>query len=210
MTPVVPQQREVRVRAERRTGVVALEQLGQYRPGFLRERIIEMHARDGLHDAPVAQAESAPVDVLHAGHVRGPVLRDRNALITVDRARHAGCPEQLVADVAIDELVQVAEELGEFPGLRKGGRHQLDQRLGVVGGDVVVRERRPEGSRVWRPRDTPLWRHPERFLLDALQAPLQGALRAAVDQRGKTSFKDAVDGHGCAGSPCSTTPRRAA
>jgi hypothetical protein len=36
------------------------------------------------------------------------------------RAGHAGGPQQLVADVAVDELVQVAEVLQQLPGLREG------------------------------------------------------------------------------------------
>mgnify|MGYP000391703344 CR=1 FL=1 len=34
---------------------IALEQVGQHRPEVLREGIVEMHAGDGLHDAPLFQ-----------------------------------------------------------------------------------------------------------------------------------------------------------
>ena len=84
-------------------------ELGIQRPEGLRQRVIEMHARDGLHHAAVADLQSVPVDVLDPALVRGTVVRNRNLPVAANLARHGGCPEQFLAQVAIDELMQVAQ-----------------------------------------------------------------------------------------------------
>ena len=65
----------------------------------------------------------------------------RDLLVALDRARHARRPQELVAEVAVDELVQVEQVLQQLPARRERGRDELDERLGVVGRDVLVRER---------------------------------------------------------------------
>ena len=77
-----------------------------------------MHARDRLHHAAVAQAEPDAIDVLHAADVRAAVVRDRDLGVAAEHAGHARDPQQLVAELAVDELVDVAEVLLEFPGTR--------------------------------------------------------------------------------------------
>ena len=192
---VVAQQREVRVGAESLPGVAALEQVGKHRPGMLGKRVIEVDAGDGLHDPAVAQPKPAAIDGLHPADVRRTVFGDRDALVALDRARHAGRPEQLVAQVPIDELVQVAEVLGQFPGLGKGRRHQLDQRLGIVGRDVLVGQRRAQRLRVGRRGDPASRRDPEGFLLDALEPALERGGGTAVHETRQAAFKTAIDGH---------------
>ena len=196
MATVVAQQREVGVGAEVRAGVGLLDDVRQHRPEVLGERIVEVHARDGLHHPPVAQAEAPAVNGLHRADVRAAVLGDRDALVALDGAGHAGRPQQLVADVAVDELVQVAEVLGQLPGLGERRRDQLDQRLGVVGGQVLVAERRAQDPGVGGLGDAALGGDPEGLLLDPLEAALQGGGGAAVDQGPQAAFVGAVEGHG--------------
>ena len=86
-------------------------------------------------------------------------MRERNAFVVVDRARHAGRPQQLVVQVPVDELMDVAQILQQFPGLAERRGDQLDQRFGKIGGDVLVGERRAQRGRVrsllrFRPRAT--------------------------------------------------------
>ena len=110
-----------------------------------------MHSGDRLHHAAVAQTEAVAIDGLHVPDVRAAVLRQRDVLVALDGARHAGRPQQLLAQVAVDELVQVEQILQQLPALRERRRHQLDQRLGIVGGDVLVGERgaeQPAGAAV--------------------------------------------------------------
>ena len=94
----------------------------------------------------------------------------------------------------VDELVQVEQVLQQLPGSAEGRRDQLDQRLGIVGGDVFVGERRAEGARMRRLRDTPVGRHAQRLLFDALAAALDDFGLAAIDQRRQGLFELAVDG----------------
>ena len=192
---VIAQEREVGVRAELLARVVALQEIRQHRPEMLRERVVEMHAGDGLHHPSVAQAEAATVDGLHPADVRRTVLGDRDAGVAGDGTRHARRPQQLVADVAVDELVQVAEVLGEFPGFGEGRRDQLDQRLGVVGGQVLVGERRAQGLGVGRRGDPALRGDPEGLLLDALQSALEGGGRPAIHEGAQASVEGAVEWH---------------
>jgi hypothetical protein len=192
---VVAQQREIHLRAEVLASVARLQQFAEDWPEVLGERVVEMHAGDGLHDPSVAVAEPVAVHGLHSPDVRLAVLRDRDAFVPLDGARHAGRPEQFLIHALVHEAVQVAEVLEEFPALGKGWRDQLDQRFGVVGRDVLVGERRPQRLRVRGLDDQAPGRDPQRLLLDPLQAALQGTTPPAVHQGGEALVEDAVEGH---------------
>src|SRR6185503_13536569 len=101
-----------------------------------------MHACDRLHRATVAMAEPAAIYGLHAADVRRAVIRDRNLVATAECARHAGRPQQLAPEPAMDEGVHVAEELQRLPRAVLRWRHELRERFGVIGGDVRMGERR--------------------------------------------------------------------
>jgi len=63
------------------------------------------------------------------------------------------------AEVPIDELVQVQQVLQQLPAVGEGRGDQLDQRFGVIGGDVLVGERRAERDRMWSVREVPRGQH---------------------------------------------------
>ena len=151
-----------------------------------------MHARDRLHHPPVAQAKPEPVDVLHPADVRGPVFGDRDVRVLVDRAGHAGRPQELVAELAVDELVDLAEVLLQLPGARERRRHELDQGFGVVGRDVRVGQGRAERRRMGRLRDPAVGPDPERLPFDALEAPGQDAALAGVHEARQAAFEASV------------------
>ena len=71
-------------------------------------------------------------------------------VVAFDVARHAGRPEPFAVQVAVDELVQVQQVLQQLPARAEGRRHQLDQRFGVIGGDVLVGQRRAQRGRMGR------------------------------------------------------------
>ena len=75
-------------------------------------------------------------------------LGDGNVLIALDGAGHAGGPQQLIAQVAVNELVQVQQVLQQLPAAGKCRRHQLNQRFGKVRRDVYIRQRRAQVARV--------------------------------------------------------------
>ena len=109
---------------------------------------------------------------LHAADVRSAELRDRNARVAIDDGRHRRRPEQFVAQVLVDELVQVEQVLQQLPAGAEGRRDELDQRLGIVRGDVLVGERGAQRARMRRLRDAAVGRDAQRFLFDALAAAL--------------------------------------
>ena len=154
-----------------------------------------MHARDRLHHPAVAMRETHAVHMLHPPDIRRAVARDRNTGVALDRAGHAGCPQQLVPQVPVYELVQIAEELHQLPALMKRRGDELDQRLGVIGGDDLVGESRPQRGRMRRLADLPVWPDPKRLLLDALQSALEGVRGAPVREPGQSFFVFSIDRH---------------
>ena len=109
-----------------------------------------MHAGDRLHDAPIAQPQPMTVDGLHPADVRGSELREGNAVVAGEGARHAGSPQEFIAEVPIDELVDVAQILQQLPRLAERRGNQLDQRLGEIGCNVLIGERRAQSRGVGR------------------------------------------------------------
>ena len=83
----------------------------------------------------------------------------------------------------IDKLMQVEQVLQQFPAGGEGRRDKLNQRLGIVGRDVLVRERGTERTRVRRDRDVPVGRDAQRLALQPTAAAGQQLLLAAVTQR---------------------------
>ncbi len=193
VTTIVAQQAEVLLGNETLICVRRLQCRGQHRPEMRRERVVVVHAGDGLHHAAVAPAEAAAIGLLHASYVRAAITRDRNTRIAVDDARHAGGPQQLLAKMAIDELMQIAQVLQQLPRLAECRRHQLDQRFGVIRRDVLVRERGAELARMLALLDVTVERDAQRFLLDALQSALQDARLARVDERREPPLELAID-----------------
>ena len=145
----VAQQREVALGRERSRGFSGasfrLAERGPERPW---QGEVEVHAGDGLHHPAVAMAQSAPVHVLHRAHVGTAVVRDGDRAVAGDHARHARRPQNLVVDQRIGELVQVPEVAGGLAHAAPGGSHELQQRLGEVGGDGGVGEGGAERRRV--------------------------------------------------------------
>ena len=154
-----------------------------------------MHPRDRLHHPAVAICKTHAINVLHPSDVRGAVARDRNARVALDCAGHAGRPEELITDLAVDELVQVAQVLHQLPGLVEGRRDELDQRLGVVRRDAFVGERRAQRPWVRALGDLSIRPDPKRLLLHALETATQRTGGVAVDEASEASLVGAVKRH---------------
>src|SRR6202051_452723 len=99
-----------------------------------------MDSGNGLHDASVPHSQAMPVNRLHPPYVGRSELRQGYAGVALDLAGHAGCPKQFLTQMTVDELMDVAKILQQFPALEERRSHQLDQRFGEIGGDVVVGE----------------------------------------------------------------------
>ena len=199
--PVVAQQREIRFVDECLARAARLAGQLQRRPEALREGVVEVHPRDRLHHPPVAQPQAATIDVLHAADVRTAVLGQRDARVAIERAGHAGGPQQFVINVPVGELVQVQQVLQQLPGLGHRRCDQFEQGLGVVGRDLRIGQRRAERCRVRRRGNAAPRRDPQRFLFDALATAAQDAALAGVDQPRQPALEDAIDARGRHGKP---------
>ena len=152
-----------------------------------------MHARNGLHGPAVAHSETVPVHGFHAADIGGAELRERDAVVAGEHAGHAGRPEQLVPQMPVHELVDVAKVLQQLPALVKRRRDQLDQRLGEVRGDVLVGERCAERRRVAALGDLSRRRYAQRFLFHAFAPAAQHAALPAIDEAGQPTLEFFVD-----------------
>ena len=152
-----------------------------------------MHPGDGLHHAAVAHQQPVAIDVLDAPRVRVAKACNRHRRLAAYDARHRRRPQQLLAQVRIDELVQVAQVLQQFLVVVEGRRDQLGQRFRIVGGDVRIGQRRAQRARVRRLRDVAIGRDPQRFALQAAPAARDQPLLAAVHQRSQAPLIHAID-----------------
>ena len=152
-----------------------------------------MHPGDRLHHPAIPQTETLAVDGLHASDVGRPELRDRNAGVAIDHARHGRRPQQLITEMPVHELVQIAEVLQQFPIGAERRRDELDQRLGIIRRNVIIGERRAECRGMRRGRDATFGGDAQGFLLDPTTAALQQRGIAGIDQRRQAALKDAID-----------------
>src|SRR3954462_14115360 len=132
-------------------------------------------------------------------------------LIALDGARHAGGPQQLITQVAINELVQVEQVLQQLPAAREGGGHQLYQRFGKVGRDVYIRQGGAEVARMRSGCQDAIGAHTQRLLLDTLASALQDLRLTTVDEGRQTALKNPIDAwpaHGAATIPPRLCTRR--
>jgi len=151
-----------------------------------------MHSGDRLHDASVADAQAVTIDGLHSPDVGAAELRQRNAGIAVDRAGHAGCPQQLVIQVPVHELMNVAQILQEFPRFAEWRRDQFDQGFGEIGRDVLVGQRRSQRLGMACVDDFAVDRHAQGFLLDALAPAAQYRPLAGIKQAREATLEDLI------------------
>ena len=151
------------------------------RPETRRHREVEVDAGNRLHRAAVAVAEAAPVRGLHPRDVGGAVARQRYRVGRAQPARHAGVPEAFVADARRRECVDVGQALERGFRRVEGRRHELEQRLGEVGRDELVGQRRAERARMRRRREPAVGADAQRLLFEARQC--------AVDQRDTLSVE---------------------
>src|SRR6266481_3046742 len=94
--------------------------------------------------------------------------------------------------MTVDELVYVAKILQQFPALEERRSHQLDQRFGKIGGDVVVGERRAQSGRMRRLDNLPVRRYTQGLLFDTLAAAAEHASFAGIDESREPAFESSV------------------
>src|SRR5207302_8551528 len=150
------------------------------RVGHAGERPVVVDAGDRLHAPAVAVREAEAVHGLRAADVRGAVAPDRDLVVRREVGRHARAPQDLLADVAVDDLVDPGELLQARVDAVVHSGDQLELRLAEVGGDVRVRERRAERRRVRRLRQRAVGTHAQALLLDAAAHSLESFRREST------------------------------
>ena len=132
-----------------------------------------MHPGDRLHHAPVAMAEPAAVGGFHPGRVGAAVLRNRYAGIALDHAGHARGPQDFIVELAVDETLGIVEKAQRIAKMVERRGHQFEQRLGIIGGDTRVRQRRTQRARMRGLRNAAVGGDAQAFLFETDLAPLQ-------------------------------------
>ena len=169
MAPEIADQREVRV-------------IGQ-RSG---QREVVMDSRDRLHAPAVAMRKTHAVDALGAADVGRAVAADRDGIVRRKSAWHARAPEQLVADRAIDHLVNLGQLVEASLRAAMHAGDELELRLAEVGGDARMGERRAELRRMARGRQHAVGPHPQSLLFDSAAQARQHGRRERVQPREAT------------------------
>ena len=152
-----------------------------------------MHAGDGLHHAAVTGQQAAPVDFLEFSLMGTAVIGNGHFGITGQFAGHGRAPQRLLAEIAVHEQLQLLQVAQQRLIVVEGWRHQLDQRLGIIGGDIGVAQRRANGGRMRSAGDTPGGRDAQRLLFQAAQATRAHARHPGIDQRRQTALKYAIN-----------------
>ncbi len=155
----------------------------QQRPQRFGQREIVMDAGDALHGAAVAQGQALTVHVLELADVRGAVLGDRDVLLSRQYAGHRRAPQVFVTQLAIDEAVGLLEAFEYLGGVGQGRGDELQQRLGIVGGDQLVGQRRAQCLWMRGLGQATFVGHAQAFALNTVQALLeQGKIGAEQAQ----------------------------
>ena len=141
-----------------------------------------MHAGYRLHVAAIAVTESATVNRLHAADIGITVPRQRYFRGCRQAAWHARAPQQLVTEFLVGKLMYVANDLQCLPGTTERRRHELEQRLGEIGGNKTIGQGRTEALWVRCLCEVAVGSDTQGFLLDSPLASGHG--RVATSQQG--------------------------
>ena len=154
-------------------------------PEAVRHGEVEVHPGDHLHQAAVAVLQALAIEGLHAPDVGAAVLGQANALLVADEAGHGERPDPLIPQVVNGVTVDVAKLLDQaLDGVGRRG-DELQQALGVVGGDVGMGQRRPQASGVIGLGQGPFGGDAQTFTLDPAPDPLEGGHPFRGSQRGQ-------------------------
>ena len=67
-----------------------------------------MNPRNSLHRTSIAVPQAMSIDMFHSADVRVTVFSNGDTQVAGNNARHAGGPQQFIADIFIDVLMDVA------------------------------------------------------------------------------------------------------
>ena len=143
-------------------------------PEAVRHGEVEVHPGDHLHQAAVAVLQPLAIEGLHPPDVGAAVLGQADALLVADEAGHGERPDPLLPQVVNGVAVDVSELLDQALDGVGGRGDELQQALGVVGGDVGMGQGRPQASGVIGLGQGPFGGDAQTFALDPAPDPLEG------------------------------------
>ena len=108
------------------------------RPKVSGQRIVEVHAGNGLHLATVAKAKAVAVNRFHSPNIGAAITGQRNAGIIRHYTGHAGHPKQFVTDSLVGELMNFAKHAESFPGIRLGWCNEFQQGLRKISRNELI------------------------------------------------------------------------
>ena len=140
-----------------------------------------MDTGNRLHAPAVAMGEARAIDRLGAADVGAAVTADRNGFVRGQPTGHARAPEQLVADRAVHDLMDLHELLQAGLGIGVHAGDEFELRLAEISGDVRMLERGSERDRMRGRRQRPIGPHPQAFLFDPAPEALQHCARHRLE-----------------------------
>ena len=185
----VADQRDIARRLPVLRGAVVALGLLQQRPQRLGQREVVVNAGDALHGLAVAHRQSLTVDVLEAAGMAAAVFGDGNLRLVRQPARHRVGPQLLAAELRAGEAVD-GVQLGEgIDRVLMGGGDELQQRLGVVGGDLRVGQGRTQRLRVRGQCQLAGGIDAQAFLFQAMPAVAQQVVLVGTFEQGQAAGK---------------------
>ena len=113
-------------------------------PEAVRHREVEVHPGDHLHQAAVAVLQTLTVEGLHFADVGAAVLGQPDALLATDEAGHGERPNPFLTQMLHHMVMDITELLHQAVDGVGGRGDELQQALGVVGGDIGVSQGRAQ------------------------------------------------------------------
>ena len=159
----------------------------QQGPQRFRQGEVVVNAGNALHGLAVAQGQALAVHVLQAADIGVAVAGDRNHLFLGQRAGHRRAPQVLVAELAVGETVDALQLFQRLRRVGARGGDELQQRLGIVGGDLRVGQGRAQRLRVRGQGQLAVAVNAQAFAFDAVQALAEQRQVGALAEQGQAT-----------------------
>src|SRR4029453_17730276 len=151
-----------------------------------------MNTGDRLHPPAVAMRESGPIHGLRPANIGATVAADWNGIVHGQAARHARAPQHLVADRAVNELVDLGELLETPLRTLVHAGDELELRLAEISCDGGMGERRPQEHWVRRGGEPAVRPHAQALLFDPAPEGFEYPPRERVETLLKRHRRSAV------------------
>ncbi len=145
----------------------------EQRPQLFRQGEVVVDTGDALHGLAVAQGQALAIHVFELSDIGGAVVGNRNIFLGRQRARHRWTPQVLVAELAVGKTMNFVEAAQGICRVGQCRRDELQQRLGIVGGNRLMGQCGAQGLWMRRLSQAAFAGDTQAFSLDAVQAVLK-------------------------------------